>query len=68
MKNLTYATIASDSHSIQVSTWKQAELTTDGQGALVENENWHYKFSVDGKVVDEGVLGPVEESVNADHE
>ena len=69
MKGLQYATVATDSHSVQVSTWKQStEMSTDNDGLLVAGENWHYKFTIDGVVKDEGILGPVEETVHADHD
>lgn len=72
MKDLQYTTIASDSHSIQVSTWKQRDkLDPDvAIGNEVWVEQWHYKFKVNGNLIDEGVLGPVDEddSVNADQE
>lgn len=68
MKSLQYATVATDSHRVQVSTWSETTLTTDGEGGLVERSEWHYKFTIDGAVKDEGVLGPVEEAVHADHD
>ena len=68
MKSLQYATVATDSHSVQVSTWQETTLTTDGEGGLVEHAEWHYKFTVDGVIKDQGILGPVEEAVHADHD
>lgn len=73
MKDLHYTTIASDSHSIMVSTWKQTDAVRIGnvpgkRKPVVDREQWHYKFVVNGNTVDEGILGPVDETVHADHE
>jgi hypothetical protein len=49
VKHLHYSTIAAEKHTVRVSTWQQ-----DGE--------WHYKFTVNGDVKDQGVLGPVDET------
>lgn len=48
MKDLQYASIATEKHTVRVSTWQ-------------EQGQWHYKFIINGDIKDKGVLGPVDE-------
>lgn len=50
MKSLRYATAVSDRHSVTVTTWR--ERKAPGSRVFVD----HYKFTLDGKTLDEGTL------------
>lgn len=57
MKSLSYTTIATEQHSIQVSTWQEQRSEPFG------SYEWHYKFMINGKVTDEGLLPDEDEPV-----
>ena len=50
MKKLQYATVATEAHSVVVSTWQ--EPAGKGSRRYVD----HYRMTVDGRVLDEGTL------------
>ena len=50
MKGLKYVTAHNDNHTIGVRTWR--ERKAPGSRVFVD----HYRFILDGKVLDEGVL------------
>ena len=49
MLNLHYATTANERHAATVATWQ-------------DGDEWRYRMRLDGRVLDEGSLGPVEDT------
>jgi hypothetical protein len=50
MKGVKYATVRNEKHTITVRTWRERK----GPGSRVFED--HYRFVLDGKILDEGTL------------